>query len=140
LRRAFDLTLASNSVLISAYTKLPGIIFYSAIRPTKPVGWQGTRIAKKGTITSHQVGGSERFGAFIGGRVKVVADINISEKQRERINTDMMIDPDRTALSDSFQTHLLEQELRGQLDLSNLDLSNLDLSNLDPNNMDEYPD
>ena len=114
LRRSFDATIMNNSIFISAYTKLPGIILFSTIRPYTATKWKGTRISRKGMITTAQQVTDERFGDFIGSRVKFITEANLSVKQREQINKSIMANPDRTFNSDSFNTFLMEKEFRKQ--------------------------
>ena len=114
LRRGFDSTIVSNGVFIAAYTKLPGIVFFSTIRPIGTTKWKGTRISRQGVLRINQTVEDERFGDFIASRVKMITTIEakLSQKQQDQINKSIMDDPERAANSESLNTYLLEKELR----------------------------
>jgi hypothetical protein len=79
---------------IFAYTKLPGIVFWTTIHPFYAEEWQNTLIAKQGTLQAPQVSATD-LGDMVESRVgKMMTDIgSISERQRQQIHRTLENDP-----------------------------------------------
>jgi len=106
-----DSTIASSARQAFAYTKLPGFIFWSGIRPPKPEGWDGTRISQRGVIDGRQRVAQRGFGEFVVDRCKNVTArmSNISDKQHERIVQTALKDPDKAIASLSHRCFLADR-------------------------------
>lgn len=112
LRRSFDATPVVGPVSVSIYTKLPGIIFFSSIRPNKVSGWKGTRISRTGMIGTGQTLENRGMSRLVIKRANFVGSIKISSRQEAQINTSVMSNLERALNSDTFHTHLLGQQLK----------------------------
>ena len=108
--RGIDATIASSSKEVAAYTKLPGIIFWSGIYPDRPKGWQNTQIRRSGVMdtSTHRIE-ANGFGEFLMSRVEIVAQTQLSEKQQEKLNQSVVKNPERFLKSSSMQVGLAEQ-------------------------------
>jgi hypothetical protein len=98
-----------------AYIKLPGMLFWTSIFPPDPGHWEGTRIAKRGTIRAkNQIMKDPEVGGFLMDRVNIVWQrINeLSPQQRRRIEGAVRGDPDRAVNSRSFEAFLHDERLR----------------------------
>ena len=104
LLRSVDATIASGSQSVFIYFLLPGLVFWSCVRPLEQEGWQGTRILGRGTIAPPQVAPSE-FGDFLLNRAQVALERvgQISDIQRTKIADNMLKDPARTLASQSWE-------------------------------------
>lgn len=105
LLRAVDTTLPSSSTKVFAYTKLPGIIFWSAIHPPKPAGqYENSLVSKDGTIQARQRIVDADFPNFLIHRVKTAMEqmAGISPKQLEKMEQSAMMDPARALNSQDF--------------------------------------
>jgi hypothetical protein len=112
LRRSFDATIAGSPTSVSTYTKLPGIIFFSSIRPNKVLGWKGTRISRTGKIGTGQTLENKGMSNFVMKRTNFVGGIKVSPRQEAQINDSVMSNLERAFSSDTFQTYLLGQQLK----------------------------
>ncbi len=69
-----------------AYTKLPGIVFWSGIQPPEPRGWSNTRIFQEGEITFPRQVSDPRFRGFFLSHAQEVAKMSaMSTRQQEKI-------------------------------------------------------
>lgn len=111
LLRGIDSTIVSSSKEAFAYTKLPGLIFWSGIQPPKPEGWKKTLISRTGIIESPQSVEEPGFGDFLLDRAKIALRLmsSISESQQERIGQAIFEDPERAIASGSFEVYLAER-------------------------------
>jgi hypothetical protein len=102
--RGVDATIAYASKEVYAYTKFPGIVFWSGIKPAQPKGWENTRIRSKGTINTHtQRIEANGFAEFLIGRVDIAAKARPSENQQEKISQALLKDQERFIKSCSMQ-------------------------------------
>jgi len=109
--RSIDATLPANSSEVAVYTKLPCIVFFSGVQPSKLTGWKSTQIFQRGTIeTASQEVRNIRFGEFLKYRVIEAgrASSAMSEKQEKIVSTTMLKDPDRTIKSRSFEVNFID--------------------------------
>lgn len=111
LLRGIDSTIVFSSKDVFAYTKLPGVIFWSGIQPSKPEGWEKTLISRSGIIETPQGVAQPGFGDFLLDRAKITLRLmsNMSERQRERIGWSALKDPERAIASRSFEVYLAEK-------------------------------
>lgn len=108
--RGIDATIAYTSKEVYAYTKLPGIVFWSGIHPDRPKGWQNTQIRRSGVTETHthkiEANG---FGEFLMERAKIVAQAQVSERQQEQISQTILKNRERFTKSRSMQVFEAEQ-------------------------------
>ena len=119
LLRGVDATVVSSSQNVFVYTKLPGLIFWSGVKPAKPEGWEGTLVSRKGVIGTNQEVSQAGFGDFLVDRVHQGSKLfnKISSRQRERIGQALLENPERSIKSRTFETYLAErlwQKTKGQ--------------------------
>lgn len=107
--RSIDATVAYASKEVYAYTKLPGIVFWSGIYPDQPKGWQNTRIRRSGNIQTQQTIEDNGFVEFLMGRTQILAKTQLSERQQEKINQTIAKNPARFIHSESAQIFQTEQ-------------------------------
>ena len=65
LLRGFDSTIVYSSNEVAAYTKLPGFIFWSGIKPPKLKGWEKTLISDSGVMETVQRISHPGFAEFV---------------------------------------------------------------------------
>lgn len=108
-----DHAIAYSSESIFAYTKLPGIAFWSTIYPIEATGWMNTQILERGTMQDKQVA-PHLFSDFIQGRIKLLTTsrANMSERERERIRQAILSNLDGVANSKVFQILLADRNDR----------------------------
>lgn len=112
LLRGIDSTIVSSSKKVFAYTKLPGLIFWTAIQPPKPEGWEKTQIFRSGIIGTPQSITQPEFGPFLLDRIKITDKIlmsDISERQMKQIEQCALKNPEKVIASRSFEVHLAER-------------------------------
>ena len=113
--RGIDATIAYTSKDVYAYTKLPGIVFWSGIHPDRPKGWQNTQIRRSGVTNTHthrvEANG---FGEFLMGRVEIVAQTQVSERQQEQISQTVLKNRERFMQSSSMDVFRAEQFWKSQ--------------------------
>ncbi len=115
LMRAIDMDLVSNAKSVTAYVKIPGMIFWSPIHPPTEKGvWKGTWVYEKGTLRPPQIIKSYAFPDFLQDRVKVtMAQFeSMSAKQQARTSLLMQKDPIRVMNSESYKIFLADKALR----------------------------
>lgn len=115
---AVDSTLASTDEEVWAYTKLPGIAFWSGVHPPHVPGWRGGLIAPKGFISSPQIVEQGEFGAFLNERVNMTTELfsQTSDTQREKIHQSALQDPERLLNSKSLEVFLADSYWRERRD------------------------
>lgn len=108
--RGIDATIAYSSKEVYAYTKLPGIVFWSGIYPNRPKGWQNTQIKQSGVTTTntHRIE-ANGFAEFLMGRIEIAAQGQLSERQQRQINQTILKDPERFIKSHSMEVFSAEQ-------------------------------
>jgi len=111
-QRSIDATIASNGhSTLFVYTKLPGIIINSNIKPMD--GWVNTEIKKeKGSIVFPQVIEVSGYSEFIESRINESRNYNISSLQVEKINKDIQINIDKLDKSKSYKAALADINLK----------------------------
>jgi len=117
LLRAPDGTPVYSAARTAIYVKLPGMFFWTSIVPPDPGGWRGTKIGGRGTLRSkNQVIRERPVGQFLMNRVETVFKrmSDLSPMQRQRINDDIMGNPERAAVSKTFDALLDDQRIRGE--------------------------
>ncbi|GHO58161.1 hypothetical protein KSB_66360 [Ktedonobacter robiniae] len=107
--RGVAAAIASSGTEVFAYTKLPGMVFWSGIQPRKPRGWENTRIWQAGITTPaiHRIE-QNGFGEFLLSRVKYIAEANLSERQQNQLQQALQKDPERSRNSHSAHVFLTE--------------------------------
>lgn len=70
---------------LCAFARLPGMTFWSPINPTKANGFSGTKIDQRGRM-GPQVISNEMFDSFLHQQIKVMSNLNYSEKQKVKIS------------------------------------------------------
>ena len=112
LLRSVDTTLASGSTKVFAFTKLPGIIFWSCICPTKPAGqFENTIVLNGATIRTPQSIKDTDFAGFLQHRVQTTAELmkGISGRQIRKMEETARKNPDRVLRSQDFSIFLSGQ-------------------------------
>ena len=110
--RSIDTTILANSREVYGYVKLPAMVFFSGIFPYRPSGWKNTRIHARGKISaSRQKVASDVFGEFYIDRVQQISELSdlTSSRQREKISSAIISNPERSVQSLSFQVFLAER-------------------------------
>jgi len=109
LLRSVDATIAFGSRTVFIYFLLPGLVFWSCVRPPEQAGWKGTRILEQGTIAPPQIAPSE-FGDFLINRAQEAIERvgQMSDIQRAKIADTMLKGPARSIRSRSFEVFLFE--------------------------------
>lgn len=104
LLRAIDAEIVNTSTEVFVYTKLPGLIFWSFVKPAHTQGLEGTRIYPRGIIATYQKVASLELGNFLKDRAKH-ADLRVSmsPKQRQKLANAFLKDPQHTRSSHSFE-------------------------------------
>lgn len=104
LLRSTDVEIACTSREIFIYTKLPGFIFWSFVKPAHTEGLEGTHIYPRGIIETSQKLTRVELGNFLIDRAKY-ADLHISmsPKQRKKLTNAVLKDPEHTRSSRSFE-------------------------------------
>lgn len=109
--RGVDATIVSNSNSVFVFSKFPGMFFFSGVYPEKPNGWQKTRVHDEGRIVAaNQIVSLPGFGDFFTDRIRQTMAFarGISDKQEQKIMTDILKDPKRTVNSDTFRVQQIE--------------------------------
>jgi hypothetical protein len=106
--RSVDQFIAASSDEAYAYTKLPGLIFWSGIQPPSPEGWQRTLIEAVGSIGSPQFISQPGFGPFFLEQAKGFGEVKskMSERQRRKIHEAFLANRDKALVSQSFEIFL----------------------------------
>jgi len=113
LGRAVDATIVVRKDYVAAYTKLPGLIFWSHIVPPDPGGWHGTKVGLRGTLRARgQEIRDSQIGQFLVNRVSMIAKLPTSEARQAKLLEKLSKDPDRTFASDSYRAHQAEMRLK----------------------------
>lgn len=114
LLRGFDSTIVYNSTQVFSYTKLPGLIFWSSIKPYKLEGWCNTLISKEGVIKPPQSISQAEFAEYLLDRAMIGLRIKekLSTKQRDQIIKTLLKNPEKTINSNSFKVWLREKSLK----------------------------
>lgn len=102
--RGIDSTIAFSRSTVFAYTKLPGIIFWTGIHPQKLDGWGNTLILENGVVNLPQRVDDGNFGKFLLDRARQVGDMmsSISKAQVDKLSVDALKDPKRLVTSKAF--------------------------------------
>lgn len=117
LLRAPDATPVYSAARTAIYVKLPGMFFWTSIAPPDPGGWRGTKIGQRGTLRSkNQVIEERPVGQFVMNRVETVFKrmSDLSPKQRQRIDDAIRGNPERAAVSKTFDALLDDERIRGE--------------------------
>ena len=117
LLRAPDATPVYSAARTAIYVKLPGMFFWTSIAPPDPGGWRGTKIGRRGTLRSkNQVIEERPVGQFVMNRVETVFKrmSDLSPKQRQRIDDAIRGNPERAAVSKTFDALLDDERIRGE--------------------------
>ena len=109
--RGIDAAIPASNAEVFVYAKLPGMVFFSGVRPAQPAGWENTQICLEGTISAsdqHVTQGT--FGEFLLERVRQAWPCldALSTRQEQKIIEAMTKDRARTRRSQSLQVHLAE--------------------------------
>lgn len=107
--RTIDATIAFSDDVVSVYTKLPGIILMSAIKPSSLNGWKGTKIGKSGKVGTPQEISQPDYFDFLMSRVKVAFDKPISGTQWKKMLKS--ISKDKSRLLRSRSGEILGREM-----------------------------
>jgi hypothetical protein len=107
--RAVDSTVVGNNEKALVYSKLPSIMFVSAICPANLEGWSNTRILEKGQIKQPGVINDAVFYKFLIDRYNWIRDQKpILTEPEPRMLRAMLRDPDKALESKSFEVMLIE--------------------------------
>jgi len=108
--RGVDGTLPFSQEQITAYAKLPGLLFWSGIQPAALSGWSRTLIETSGVMAPPQTIQDGAFAGFLLHRVEQATELmtGMSERQRAEIAQRIMADPER--LRDSPVWRVIEAE------------------------------
>lgn len=127
--RACDMTTVFGQRLAATYVSLPGMFFWAYVSPTPPGVpgrllahalrlrrrgvWKGTRIVERGTIRAwRQSINDAGFAGFYFDRVRMVGAIDLSPRQKERLEESIRSDPERVLRSRSLQTSLDKERIK----------------------------
>jgi len=90
LLRGLDGSTVSTDNQQRVYSLIPGIIFWSAVYPPRMRGWpDGSSIKRKGSFKVSQNVADELFGRWTLDRAKDAFKLPLSEKQQDKIGSDM---------------------------------------------------
>ena len=107
--RAVDSTLVGNKDIAIVYSKLPSMMFVSAIHPPQLEGWSNTRILERGKIEQPQVINDTLFYKFLIERYNWIREQKpILSEPEPRMLKAMLRDPDKALESKSFEVMLIE--------------------------------
>lgn len=114
LLRAADICPVSGDDEVAMFAKLPGMIFWSSVKPPDPGGWRGTKISKRGTMKAgDQAINDPAIGTWLVDRAAIAVSQRerLSETQRARIEHSLRINPVRLQGSASLRAFLEEQRV-----------------------------
>lgn len=116
LHRNINVTIASNSVSVNIYVKLPGMIIWSAITPKNLEGWKGTRIEERGLINEkYQEIHDHEFYDMLKNDMEMIQEElleKVSERQIENANKRLLANPERAITYQSLELYLLEKSIK----------------------------
>jgi len=115
--RAVDTTLAMSFRRVLVYTKLPGIVLLSAIEPEKIEGMIGTRIRRRGVLSSPQRVAMLGFGDFLVDRARTFSRMleGMSDRQQQKMEELAGREPQRVLKSDSYRVFLADKYWQDRL-------------------------
>jgi hypothetical protein len=121
--RGTDATIVSSDKQVFLYIKLPAMVFWFGVYPSRMQGWKKTKIHHRGHISAgKQKIRDDVFGSFLLDRAKTVMAIGggISSRQEQKIVDTMLKDPERAASSETMAVQQIEQYWREKQDNSAL--------------------
>jgi len=104
LLRSIDHEIANTSREVFIYTKLPGLILWSFVKPSHTEGLERTRIYPRGIIATSQKLTRLELCNFLIDRAKSAdLQISMSPKQRQKLANGFLKDSERARASRSFE-------------------------------------
>lgn len=109
--RTVDACIVEGSGRVMVYTKLPWMVFATAIFPVKLDGWEKTIILDKGEISSPQTITDGYFGTFLHDRARLATEADLPKWRKEAILKDMRKNPTRLLQSASLDVLIAEKDI-----------------------------
>jgi hypothetical protein len=108
--RSVDGDVAHSSAQLAVYTKLPAILFWSAVQPPAPDGFTGTLIGPRGVIGSPQTITNPGFAYFVAKRSAMASRLmeRMSPGQRAVIDQWYSANRDRVLQSATWKAQLAD--------------------------------
>lgn len=107
MQRNLDGTSIAGDDDIHVFFKFPKILFFSTISPSNPDGFTGTEIKEEGVIEPPQELGP-KWGSLLYERIEKVAQVSMSNHEREKVMNRILKDPEKFIESDFFEAQLAE--------------------------------
>jgi hypothetical protein len=112
--RGVDGTIVSGGQVVYAFTKLPGMVFWTGIEPPTIDGWENTKIERAGIIGPNQRVDDGVFLEFFLDRAAMTSGMMaaMSDTQQDRIAESLRQNPDRVAKSQTIEAIRADERWR----------------------------
>lgn len=108
MQRNIDGTSVYDDDEIHVYFKFPKILFFSTIDPVNPGGLEDTEIEANDDVIGPPQKLGEKWGTFLNGRVDKIAQVEMSESEREKVEKRIKENPEKFFESDFLDAQIAE--------------------------------